>query len=128
MKNFHYTRTSKKKPDEALKTVQEQIVSAEFAIIQTLDVRAILKAKGREVPAAYIVEFCNPHIAHKLLMDDPLILHFLPCKVLVFSEADQTVVSASMPLLMQHFMPRMDFSEIGRTLEAALTKIVDSAL
>jgi hypothetical protein len=37
-------------------------------------------------------------------------------------------MSASMPLLMQHFMPRVDFSEIGPTLETALTKIGDSAL
>ena len=128
MKNFHYTKTSSKKPEEALKIIQEQIVKAGFTVLQTLDVRAILKTKEMDIPSAYIIEYCDPKLAHQLLSDDPLILHFLPCKVLVFTEADQTVVSASMPLLMQHFMPRVDFSEIGPLLETALAKIVDSVL
>jgi len=31
-----------------------------------------------------------------------------------------------MPLLMLHFMPQLDFSEIGPRLETTLIKIVDS--
>ncbi len=128
MKNFHYTKTSRKKPEEALKIIQEQIVKAGFTALQTLEVRAILTAKGMNIPSAYIIEYCDPKLAHQLLSDDPLILHFLPCKVLVFTEADQTVVSATMPLLMQHFMPRVDFSEVSSIIEAAVTGIVNAAL
>jgi uncharacterized protein (DUF302 family) len=126
MKNFHYTKTSKRRPDDALRMVQEEATKAGFAVIQTLDVQAILKSKGMTIPAAFIVELCEPALARTLIADDPLILHFLPCKILIFVEADQTVVSASMPLLMSHFMPRVDFSEIGPALESALMKIVDA--
>jgi len=128
MKNFHYTKTSRKKPEEALKIVQETSVKEGFIIIQTLDVQAILKGKGIDIPPAYIVELCEPRAARQLIKDDPLIMHFLPRKVLIFTEVDQTVVSASMPLLMEHFMPRVDFTEISPVLEEAMTRIVNAAL
>ena len=128
MKNFHYTKSSKKSVSEALKIVQETSEQEGFGVLHIHDIKETMKGKGYDIPPAYIVEICDPKLVHKLIVDDPLVLLFLPCKVAIFTEADQTVVSALMPPVAEHYMPGLDFREFHPAAEQALKKIVEAAL
>lgn len=114
--------------EEALNLVQDATIREGFGVLHVHNVTEALKKKGFELFPAYIVEVCQPQIAHQLITIDPLILLFLPCRIAVFSEAGQTVVSAQLTAPMEHYIPGLNYSEVSPIICAALQKIVDAAL
>ncbi|MFH1862036.1 MAG: DUF302 domain-containing protein [bacterium] len=127
MKDFHYTRSSQRSVVEALEIVQKASVQENFGVLHVHDVRETLKKKGFDTPPAFIVEICKPEVAQKLIQVDPLVLLFLPCKIAIFSEGGETVISALTTAVPEHYLPGVDFSEFHPGIEQSLRNIVDAA-
>jgi uncharacterized protein (DUF302 family) len=128
MKNFHYTRPSTRTVEDALTIIQDAAIQEGYGILHVHDVAGTLKKKGYKIHPAYIVEVCQAEIAHTLITTDPLTLHFLPCKIAIFTEAGQTIVSAMLTSPLEHCIPGLNYKDISPAIHMALEKIVQAAL
>lgn len=124
---FDYTVTSSKDFDEAVAAVEAKAQEKGFKVLYTHDTQANLKDKGFEIEPFKTVEICNAKFAYKVLQADKNIGLLMPCKINVFREEGQTVISAMRPLVISQFFPDADLGEIPKEVDAILKSIVDEA-
>jgi uncharacterized protein (DUF302 family) len=112
--------------DEAEARIREALAAEGFGILTEIDVAATLEAKlGIERRPYKILGACNPPLANRALEADESIGLLLPCNVVVYEDADGTVVSAIEPLMMADLSPAVQdiADEAHDALERALGAI-----
>ena len=107
---------------EAVAGVTEGLATEGFGILTEIDVKATLKKKLNVDFRRYLIlGACNPALAHRALLAEPLIGLLLPCNVVVAErkEGGSTVSIAS---------PRELFNLVGNPEMASFADEVESKL
>jgi uncharacterized protein (DUF302 family) len=114
--------------DEAIIKVTEALKTEGFGILTDIDVQATLKKKIDVDTRKYrILGACNPPLAHKSIMAEPLVGLLLPCNVVVMEDEDNTVVvSAANPLEMFKIVENNAVADTVKVVNDKITRAIGS--
>ena len=124
---FDYTTTTTKIFDEAIQSVQEEIVKANMRVLYIHDVQQTLGEKGFARDPFKIVEFCNAKFANEFLNKDIKIGLCLPCKINVYIKDGQTFISGMRPIVLSQFFPQADLGERPKEIDQIIQSIINNA-
>ena len=124
---FDYTTTTTKVFDEAVQSVQDEIIKAGMRVLYVHDVQKTLGEKGFERGPFKIVEFCSAKYAHEFLNMDIKIGLCLPCKINVYVKDGQTVISGMRPIILPQFFPKADLGEKPKEVDQIIQNIINNA-
>jgi uncharacterized protein (DUF302 family) len=108
----------------AVEKVIEALKVEGFGVLTRIDVKATLKEKlDAEFRPYVILGACNPPLAHRALLSDPLVGLLLPCNVTVEETADGSLVSIINPEAMLGVEPLSTNEQIGEVASEAHTRL-----
>ena len=125
---FHYTVESQKAISEAVKAVEEALKEEKFGVQWSFNIKEKLHEKGVELDKEFIVlEVCNPHEAKKVLSENSLVGYFLPCKIIIYKEDEQTKIGMPKPSVLMDMIGNKKLQEIAKDIENRLITCLDKA-
>ena len=108
----------------AVEKVIEALKVEGFGVLTRIDVKATLKEKlDADFRPYVILGACNPPLAHRALLSDPLVGLLLPCNVTVEETADGSLVSIINPEAMLGVEPLSTNEQINEVASQALTRL-----
>lgn len=126
---FHYTVVSSKNLDETIQSLENHLQEEQFGILWDFDINEKLENKGLTLDEHYrILEVCNPKEAHRVLSENPLISYFLPCKIVVYEEADKVKVGMPKPTALIGFVDDEELKGIAESIEDRLIHCIDQSV
>ena len=150
---FDYTTTTGKTFDEAVLSVQEEIVKAGMRVLYVHDIAGALAEKGFQRDPFKMVEFCNAKYANEFLNADIKIGLCLPCKINVYVKNEEafisdverekrestlsplpsrganmvTHISGMRSIILSQFFPLADLGEMPKEIDQIILNIIDNA-
>ena len=110
-------------PDDAESAIRAALAEEGFGVLTEIDVAATLHEKlGIDRPAYRILGACNPNLAHEALQSESDIGVLLPCNVVVYEDAGQTVVAAFDPAVMSTITGNDDLQRLAEDARTRLTR------
>lgn len=95
---FDYTVTTSKSVDEAVALLEENLKEEQFGVLWNFDLTAKLQEKGQDFETPYrILEVCNPKEANTVLSENLMVGYFLPCKIVVYQDGENTKIGMPKP-------------------------------
>ncbi len=125
--DFHRTYATALSFDDAVQAICQATPDNGFRVLHIHDVQATFREKGVEREPYKIIEICNVKNAKIALEADPLVGLMMPCKINVFTQAGETIVSLLRPSLLATFFPAAGLEAMSASVESTLTLIADSA-
>jgi uncharacterized protein (DUF302 family) len=111
--------------EQAVEKVTAELKKEGFGVLTTIDVKETLKAKlNVEFPRYVILGACNPPFAHKALQAEEQIGLLLPCNVIVYEKAGETVVAAFDPMVMTAVMDNPSMHPIAKEVKERLDRVI----
>lgn len=87
----------------------------------SFNIKEKLHEKGVELDKEFIMlEVCNPHEAKRVLSENSLVGYFLPCKIVVYREEDQTKIGMPRPTVFINMVEDEKLKEIAKEIENRL--------
>jgi len=119
-------KTLKGNIGEILEKIKQNIKNEGFKVSYIHEVSESLKKAGKNIGfKAYIVEFCNPELAHKVLNINKDMLNFMPCKIVLYEEKDNVILSSFLPIDYIEKMENNEIKIIGQEVMKKINKIID---
>ncbi len=113
--------------EEAVEATRTALQSEGFGVLTEIDVRETLKKKLDIDFRPYIIlGACNPPLAHQALNADPEVGLLLPCNVIIYQEANESVVAAVDPVSMLGVLPIDHLKPIAREAQARLKRVIEN--
>lgn len=108
----------------AVERVIEALKVEGFGVLTRIDVKATLKEKlDADFRPYVILGACNPPLAHRALLSDPLVGLLLPCNVTVEETAEGSLVSIINPQAMLGVDPLSTDERIREVASEARTRL-----
>lgn len=114
--------------EKALEMVTEKLKEKGFGVLTQIDVQATLKQKIDVDFYKYkILGACNPHFAHKALLEEDKVGTMLPCNVIVQQKDDksQVEVSAVDPIASMSSIQNKNLASIANEVRSLLESVID---
>ncbi|TDY45315.1 uncharacterized protein (DUF302 family) [Alicyclobacillus sacchari] len=128
MQDFHFCVETRKSIDEVVVALETALKERGFGVLWEMDIPSKLQEKGVEFAKPYrILEVCNPHEAKEVLLQNELVGYFLPCKIVVYDHAGQTVIGFPKPTALMGIIADEHLMQTARRVEAALQDAVSHA-
>jgi len=124
-----YTKEASGSFEETLDRLVQAVTDHHFGVIETIDLRAKLNAKGVEFERACTVfEVCNPHRAKQVLDEDMALSTALPCRISVYEQAGQVFVAMIRPsAILGLFDLSNEVAQVATQVEEDLIGVIDQA-
>lgn len=123
---FHYTKEVSISAVEAVTKLEEALQKESFGVLWQLDLKEKLVSKGIDFDKeVFILEVCNPQEADKVLTENMLASYFLPCKITVLRENEQTKIGMVKPTKMMEMLPSDSLHHIAQDIENRLVHCID---
>jgi|SRR6056297_2591669 uncharacterized protein (DUF302 family) len=123
-----YKKKSKEPVELIVSRLKENLADTNFGILWELDLKDKINSKGIEFENNYLIfEICNPQMAKEILDIDLDIGVFLPCKVVVYSENNETVIGMAKPTMLVDLVDT-SARKIAVDLENQLKEVIDSVV
>jgi len=121
-----YKKKSKDPVELIVSRLKDNLESTNFGILWALDLKDKINSKGIEFENDYLIfEICNPQVAKEILNIDLDIGVFLPCKVVVYRESNETVIGMAKPTMLVDLVDT-SARKIAVNLENQLKEIIDT--
>lgn len=125
---FHYTVESQKTLEEAVNAVEIALKEEAFGVLWKFNIQETLAKKGVDLDKEFMVlEVCNPHEAKRVLSENSLVGYFLPCKIVVYKEQNQTKIGMPKPSSLIGMVSDGNLADIAKDVEARLIRCIDQA-
>ena len=114
--------------EKALDMVTEKLKEKGFGVLTQIDVQATLKQKIDVDFYKYkILGACNPHFAHKALLEEDKVGTMLPCNVIVQQKDDnsQVEVSAVDPIASMSSIQNKNLAAIANEVRSLLESVIN---
>jgi len=125
--DFDYTVTTGKTFAEAVSAVEQETKNAGFRVLYIHDVAATLAEKDFQIEPLKIIEICNAKSAYTVLQADIKIGLCLPCKINVYTKADQTYISGMRPIILSQFFPEANLGNLPAEIDTIIRNIIDKS-
>jgi len=113
--------------ESAVEKVTEELKKEGFGVLTTIDVKATMKQKlGVDFAKYVILGACNPPFAHQALLAEEQIGLLLPCNVIVYEKAGNTIISAFNPLVMTKILENEGMNQIAEEVRARLERVIEA--
>jgi uncharacterized protein (DUF302 family) len=124
-----YTKEANGSFAETLDRLAQAVTDHQFGVIETIDLRAKLNAKGVEFDRPCTVfEVCNPHRAKQVLDEDIALSTALPCRISVYEQDGQVFVAMVRPsAILGLFDLSNEVGQVASEVEEDLIAIIDQA-
>lgn len=91
---YKYERNLEIGAEKAFGAVSKQLKESNYVILSYVDVKEIIKNKfGEDFPFYFILDVCKPAAARELISRNHDYGLFLPCKIVIRGNGDNSVVS-----------------------------------
>ena len=119
--------------DQALEKVISALKAEGFSVVTSIDVRATFNEKlGEDFRSYTILGACNPSLAYRALIQDPVVGLLLPCNVTVEEDAeDRSVVRFANPeaiLTIGGLQEDSVINDVAREARTRLERVADALL
>jgi uncharacterized protein (DUF302 family) len=125
MFDLGYTVESTKPFDEVSTKLEEAIPANGFRVLAVHNVQETLKEKGFESSPMKIVELCNAKFAHEALGKDVNVSLLMPCKIVVRTENDKTIMTLARPSMISQMLPEAGLENLAGDVENVMKRIMD---
>jgi len=126
--SLSYKLETDKPFDTVVKRLEEETARNQFRVLHVHDVQATLAEKGFKRDPLKIIEVCNSGFAHKALQKDTDVSLFMPCRFVVHTEGNKTVVKLARPTMIAQMLPGSDLETLAGDVETTLIKVMVDAL
>lgn len=125
---FNYSVTTKKTCNEAVSALESSLQEQKFGVLWSLDVRNQLNKKGVDTDIEfYILEVCNAAKAKEALETNIMVGYFLPCKIVVYNDKEETVIGMVRPTTIVNFLNDEGLVDFAKEVEDVLIAAIESA-
>jgi uncharacterized protein (DUF302 family) len=113
--------------DEAITKVTEELKNEGFGVLTSIDVQDTFKKKiNAEFRKYTILGACNPHLALRALLKDPIIGLLLPCNVVVYeTDEGKTNVSIFDPMTISDLLPDLNMNSLAEEVKEKLKRVLN---
>lgn len=126
--DFEWSVLSSKSVPDAAAAVEAALAERKFTVLWGLDVNATLEKKGLELDRTVrILEVCSAPRAKHAIETNPDVAYFLPCKIVVRSEAEGSRIGMARPTLMMAVLGDERLKELADEVEAVLAEAIQAA-
>ena len=127
MADYVIAKTVKTGQEETIARVKEALAVEGFGVLSEIDVQAKMKEElGEDMIPYVILGACHPPSAFKAISEEVSIGVLMPCNVVVHAVEGGTAVKAVRPSKSLAVAGREDLADLGNSIEAALTRVVES--
>ncbi|PSR21894.1 MAG: hypothetical protein C7B45_08910 [Sulfobacillus acidophilus] len=130
MAQIIYQVQTKQTVDEAVHAIAETLQRHQFGVLWDLDINQKLVEKGLDAEPPYrILEVCSAPRAKQVLSRNPQAGNFLPCKIVVYQEAQtrQTIISFANPVALIGLIDDHRLDALAKEVGELLKQAVDEA-
>ncbi|UCE25224.1 MAG: DUF302 domain-containing protein [Candidatus Zixiibacteriota bacterium] len=128
VENLAYRLESDKPFDTVVASLEKEAVGNQFRVLHVHDVKATLEEKGFEREPLKIVEVCNAGFAYQALQKDLHAALFMPCRFVVHTEGDKTVVTLARPAAIAEMLPGSGLDQLAADVESTLKKVMEASV
>lgn len=123
-----YKKKSKEAVELIVNRLKDNLKETNFGILWELNLKDKINSKGIEFENDYLIfEICNPQMAKEILNINMDIGVFLPCKLIVYSENNETTVGMAKPTMLVDLVDTTA-RKIAVDLEKQLKEVIDSSV
>ncbi len=125
---MQYVETSNKSVEEVVEKIKEVCPKYKFGVLHVHNITQTLKSKGIDFKKeCQILDICNPLIANEFLSEDMSLSIIMPCKISVYSEDGETIVSMnSLVQLVDDINP--DLIDLAQKVQEQLLEIINEVI
>lgn len=125
---FDYTVLTNKSIDDAIKSLEENLKEEKFGILWMFDIKEKLEDKGLEFNKEFkVLEVCNPFEAQRVLNENDLAGYFLPCKIVVFNDQQNTKIGMPRPTALINMLNDDKMKDLAKDIENRLIHCIDKS-
>lgn len=107
--------------------VRELLAEEGFGILTEIDVAETLRAKlGLSHSPYRILGACNPQLAAQALQSEQDVGLLLPCNVVVYEDAGETVVAALDPATMVDLTDNRELASVAQEARSRLERVLEA--
>ncbi len=128
LEHFVYKVETDKSFDTVVENIEKQTAEHKFRVLAVHDVKETLSEKGFEIKPLKIIEVCNAGFANQALGNDIHVSLFMPCKFVVYTENDKTVVMLGRPTMISQMMPEAGLNELAEGVEETLKNVIAASI
>jgi uncharacterized protein (DUF302 family) len=111
-------------PEDAVEKVVTALKEEGFGVLTEVDVKATVKEKLNVDFRKYVIMgACNPPLAHQALSTDLDIGLLLPCNVIVYEDAGESVVAVLDPISMLDVVENPDLDPVAEEAHGRLKRV-----
>lgn len=126
---FHYTVETTKTIEEAITSLEESLKEEKFGVLWQFDIKEKLQEKGLDFNQSYrVLEVCNPHEAQRVLSKNQMVGYFLPCKIVVYEDAEHTKIGMPRPTALIEMVNDQSIKDLAADIEQRLVTCIDKSL
>lgn len=122
-----YTRRTSRPMGDVVAAVEEATRGRGFRVVSKHDLAASLAKEGIQREAYVVVEVCNAQIASGVLAAEPRIGSLMPCRISVYRQGDETVLTTVLPSRLLSLFPTAGIGEQATQVDQVLRAIIDAA-
>lgn len=127
--NIFYEKKTDKSLDEAIKSLEENLMENGFGVLWQLNFKDKLKEKGLEFKDDFVVlEVCDPKQAKEVLERNIHIGYVLPCKMVVRREEDETYIGMTSPEVLIGLFDEPELKDVAKEVSETLKKAIESSI
>lgn len=123
-----YTRHTSRSAAEVETRLRDAAAHHKFGILNVLDLKETLKAKGIDFATpCRVYDVCNPQAASAALTADMRISTVLPCRISVFAEGDGCTIATLKPTDLLRTTGLAGVEELAAHIEREIVAMIEEA-
>ena len=129
MKDFSIKYKSKKSVQEVAEGIKKEVGNSGFKVLHELDLsEKISRTLNIDYDDYLILEVCNPKFAQEILSQKKSAGVFLPCKIALYRDGDETKIEFQKPTFISTFFYSKPIESITDKIETILNEVIKTAL
>lgn len=126
---FDYTVTTDHNVEEAIQSLEESLKAEKFGVLWKFDIKEKFQQNGLDFEKEFkVLEVCNPQEAYRVLNENEMAGYFLPCKIVVYEDHEQTKIGLPKPSALISLLKDEKMQELAKDIEDRLIGCIKNSV